>query len=507
VLELDELVEKYIDRYRDKLKDLDLEVLTQKLLDEIDLDADNVKEVLDKIKLFVGYEFYGDYYDDERAIALEINDLERALELDFLPEDEKDRIRREIERLKRRIKVDRRVRVKAKRKRKIRTVPILEVTKILKLRDYQRDAKGKWLERRRGIIVMPTGTGKTYVAISIIQDYLRENKRVAVVVPTIPLMRQWRQKLKEYGIECGLFYSRKKESYRVTIFVLKSALLYVDKLRRYDLIIFDEVHHLASKQCIKVLETVKDKDLLGLTASLERFDKRHYLILRYMPICCYMSLSEARERGIVATRVRVIEVPAELTIEEYKRYNEIESRIKLLIASSDSIEDVEDELTPLLTLRRLICSNSRNKVSLVLEICRSLPDRIILFSESIFSIESLFTHLMRNNVSARVYHSLIPLSKRKMVLELWKKNRFKVLLACRALDEGIDVPEVRNCIILCSSLSVRQLIQRLGRVLRPKRDVVNIYVIYAKHTYEERVKEEVKRLLKVKGLDESLLYE
>jgi len=501
VLELDEIVEKYIDRYKDKLKDLDLEVLTQKLLDEIDLDAGNVKEVLDKIKLFVGYEFYEDYTDEE-AIALEINDLERALELDFLPDDEKDRIRREIESLKRKIerRVSERVRVKAKRRRKIRTVPILEVTKVLRLRDYQVEAKSKWFERRRGVIIMPTGTGKTYVAISIIQDYLKGNKRIAVIVPTIPLMRQWKSKLKEYGIESGLFYSRKKETYKVTIFVLKSALLYVNKLRRYDLIIFDEVHHLASKQYIEILNIVKDKDLLGLTASLERFDRRHYLILRYMPIVYYMSLSEARERGVVATRVRVVEVPTELTTEEYERYNEVESRIKLLIASSDSIEDVEDELTPLLTLRRLICSNSRNKVSLVLDICRSLPDRTILFSESIFSIESLFTHLMRNNVSARVYHSLMPLSKRKMVLELWRKNRFKVLLACRALDEGIDVPEVRNCIILCNSLSVRQLVQRLGRVLRPKRDVVNIYVIYAKNTYEERVKDEVKKLLKVKGL-------
>ena len=499
MLELDE-IEKYIDRYRDKLKDLDLDVLTQKLIDEIDLDADNVKEVLDKIKLFVGYEFYEDYTDDE-ILQMEINDLERALELDFLPEDEKDRIRREVERLKRKIerRVSERVRVKAKRRRKIRTVPILEFTKILRLRDYQRDAKGKWLERRRGVIVMPTGTGKTYVAISIIQDYLKSGKRVAVIVPTIPLMRQWKSKLKEYGIESGLFYSRKKETYKVTIFVLKSALLYVDKLRRYDLIIFDEVHHLASKQCIKILSLVKDKDLLGLTASLERFDKRHYLILRYMPICYYMSLSEARERGIVA-RARVIEVPVELTPSEMSKYLAIESRIRRLVASADRIEEVEDELTPLLTLRRLICSNAENKVNAVLDICKFVDDRVILFSESIFSIERLFTVLMRSRVSARVYHSLMPLSKRKMTLELWRKNRFKVLLACRALDEGIDVPEVRNCIILCNSLSVRQLVQRLGRVLRPKRDVVNIYVIYAKNTYEERVKDEVKKLLKVKGL-------
>ena len=87
------------------------------------------------------------------------------------------------------------------------------------------------------------------------------------------------------------------------------------------------------------------------------------------------------------------------------------------------------------------------------------------------------------------------------MLELWKKNRFKVLLTCRCLDEGIDVPEVKNAIILCNPLAIRQMVQRLGRVLRPKgSSVATVYVIYAKYTYEERVKEEVKRPLKVKGL-------
>jgi len=140
--------------------------------------------------------------------------------------------------------------------------------------------------------------------------------------------------------------------------------------------------------------------LLGLTASLERFDKRHYLILRYTPIVYYMSLSEARERGVVA-RARVIEVPVELTPSEMSKYLSIESRIRRLVASADRIEEVEDELTPLLTLRRLICSNAENKVNAVLDLCKSVDDRVILFSESIFSVERLFTVLMRSRVSAR----------------------------------------------------------------------------------------------------------
>ena len=139
--------------------------------------------------------------------------------------------------------------------------------------------------------------------------------------------------------------------------MLKSALLYVDKLRRYDLIILDEVHHLASRDSIRILNTVKDKDLLGLTASLERFDKRHYLILKYMPIVYYMPLSE----GIVA-KARGIEISVRLTPEEMAKYSSVESRIRSLVTSADKIEDIEDKLTPLLTLRRLICSNAKNKV-------------------------------------------------------------------------------------------------------------------------------------------------
>jgi superfamily II DNA or RNA helicase len=112
---------------------------------------------------------------------------------------------------------------------------------------------------------------------------------------------------------------------------------------------------------------------------------------------------------------------------------------------------------------------------------------VIVFSGSIESIEELKKYLIENGVSAETYHSQKPESVRDSIFAEWGRG-FRVLLAVRALDEGVDVPEVKTGIIIASGKEVRQLVQRQGRLIRPVQGKkARLYVVYAEGTYEYEI--------------------
>jgi len=82
----------------------------------------------------------------------------------------------------------------------------------LELRDYQKEAIEKWKQRgQKGILVLPTGTGKTYIALAVIKEELEQSGKIAVIVPTIVLAHQWQAKIYQYiGIKPTLYYTHEK---------------------------------------------------------------------------------------------------------------------------------------------------------------------------------------------------------------------------------------------------------------------------------------------------------
>jgi superfamily II DNA or RNA helicase len=210
----------------------------------------------------------------------------------------------------------------------------------------------------------------------------------------------------------------------------------------------------------------------------------------------------AVENGYVS-QVDIIPVPAPLTSEERKMYREIEeklNRVKIELddakaRSLPSVAKLDRLLKILLNKRRQILSKIPSKRAKVLEIVRSVEDdRILVFSESIESVEELKKYLIENGVTAETYHSQKPEHVRDTIFANWGKT-FRVLLAVRALDEGVDVPEVKVGVIIASGKETRQLVQRLGRLIRPvagKR--ARVYVVYAEGTYEFEI------FLKLRGI-------
>jgi DNA repair helicase RAD25 len=154
-------------------------------------------------------------------------------------------------------------------------IPCPELQSSVVLRGYQNQALDAWIANgNRGIIVLPTGSGKTLVGIKAISVL---NTPTIVIAPTLDLVDQWRTRLKkEFKTEVGVLGGGEWDIKAVTVSTYDSAYIHADKLgNKFGLIIFDEVHHLPATGYRNIAEMFASPYRMGLTATLEREDGLH----------------------------------------------------------------------------------------------------------------------------------------------------------------------------------------------------------------------------------------
>jgi superfamily II DNA or RNA helicase len=367
----------------------------------------------------------------------------------------------------------------------------------IQLRRYQLEALEAW--RRSGaygMVVLPTGTGKTWIGLEAIRRELERGGWAAVIVPTITLAHQWADRVRRHlRVRPALFYGEEKDIAPVTVFVVNSAYLNRDLLDRFSLVVIDEAHHMAAPKWGEILPLLDGKRVLGLTATPERAP---------LPVVYYMSVPRARAEGAVAP-VRIVPVFVPLAPDERARYLEVEEALRKAALALESarrrrdrwaVRELEERVHKLANLRKRLVSLARAKFAALAGVAlRHRGEKVLVFTESIESAELAVRVLRRAGVPARAYHSQLSPQERRALLQLWGRG-FGVLVAVRCLDEGIDVPECGVGAIVASGKSTRQLVQRLGRIIRPhpgKREAV-MYVIAAAGTYEHEVVSKLARI-------------
>ena len=163
----------------------------------------------------------------------------------------------------------------------VQQLPPLETLKsTVQLRSYQESALSRWRRNEnRGVLVLPTAAGKTYIALKAV-EILRT--QTMIVVPTLDLIDQWRSRIREcLGVESGAVGGGENNVRMITVATYDSAYLQAAFLgNRFRLIVFDEVHHLASPSYIQIAEMYTAPYRMGLTATYERIDERHQLLPR-----------------------------------------------------------------------------------------------------------------------------------------------------------------------------------------------------------------------------------
>ncbi len=373
----------------------------------------------------------------------------------------------------------------------------LEVRFEGELRSYQREAVESWAGNSyRGLVVLPTGAGKTIVAL-----YAMAVLRVPtlVVVYTREQLLEWSEKIRRFlrlgpGVRVGLFYGDRKDVAEITLATYQSAYRYVDVLRsRFGLLVVDEAHHLPADKFKLIASSVLAPYRLGLTATPYRDDGRHVELFALMGGVVYeKSLSELEQEGYVAS-FTVIPVLVSLSGDERARYRELRRRYlayargrtvkELVRAAAAGDESARRALQLLNDMRRLLAFSKAKleEAKRIVEEERARGSKIIVFTQYVEQAEKL-----GKMIGAPVITGKTDKTRRRLVFELFKKGRFNVIVFTTVGDEGIDVPDANVGVVLSGTSSRRQFIQRLGRLLRPAPGkTAKLYYIAVKGTQEE----------------------
>jgi len=370
------------------------------------------------------------------------------------------------------------------------------------LRPFQVEAYESWVKNNcRGTIIAPTGTGKTIIAGYAIRKL---NVPTLIVCPTERILKMWIERLREkFGLYASAFYGGSKKIGRITVTIYNTvSMIHPELLDSFNLIVLDEVHHAGSEVFSSIIHRLSDgHNVMALTATLKREDERHMIIMSKLPVVYCLDLATAIKHRLVAP-VEVIPIGVDMNERERREYTEIKrkiSNVKNALKTLNGDEErrrLERQLKIYINQRRILLSRLQAKKEAVYNIAlKHLGERILVFSESIESIEALKKYLLERGMRAETYHSNKPESIRDLIFKRWG-TEFNVLLSCRALDEGVDVPECGIAVMIASGMSVRQLVQRKGRIMRPREGkIAKLYVVYAYGSVEAKIPIRVKAIL------------
>jgi superfamily II DNA or RNA helicase len=265
------------------------------------------------------------------------------------------------------------------------------------------------------------------------------------------------------------------------------------------MLVVDECHRAGAEQSRDAL-LGSFVATLGLSATPEReYDQglTDVLVPRLGPIIFDYTYVEAAADGVIAPFGLVnIEVP--LTRGEGDEYEKLSRRVSMAWRAYKAGKVDETRVKILLRRRALLSAKARRRVPVAVSLVDAhRGSRIVIFHEGIAEAEEIAALLAERKHNVTLYHSKIASAMRRDNLRLFRRGRFQVLVSCRALDEGVNVPETEIGIIASSTASTRQRIQRLGRVLRPApgKQAATVYTLFATKVEEERLRTEAQGLI------------
>ena len=347
--------------------------------------------------------------------------------------------------------------------------------------DHQAGAIQAWKDAgMRAVVVLPTGSGKTFVAQLAMEE---AGRSTMVIVPTIDLLNQWSGILeKAFDQEIGLLGGGYHEIKHITVSTYDSACLHMDRLGdRFGLLIFDEVHHLPGELYQQAALASIAPYRLGLTATYERSDGKEKVLDKLVGNVAFRkSIKELSGHVLADYQVHTLEVP--MTEEDQQSYEKAREHYrgfvsskgirmssvdgwKRFLAETSRSEEGREAFKAYHTQKKLALVHQA-KLDRLYELCNQHHDDLVLIftndNDSVYEISERM-------LSPAITHQT-PIKERKEILERFNEGSYRTIVTSKVLNEGVDVPEARVAIILSGSGSVREHVQRLGRILRRSED-------------------------------------
>jgi len=326
------------------------------------------------------------------------------------------------------------------------TTQLIEVKERVKLRDYQQEAVNYWLEERLGVVGLPTGSGKTIVAIDIISQL---RCKTIIFVPTRTLVLQWYERLKRYFKDVGVYPDNGLAPITITTYQqFRKASIF----NEFGLAVFDEGHHLPADKWWSIAKRNLFPYRLILTATPYRQDKNHRILLWYVKRRAFIKKYDelAREGWLAPLDINVIIIPPrnkERLLQLYELYNSLRGVSKRTASIKAQIRRLEEEDENKDKLIRYLVDKHRN-------------DKILIFTDYLSHAQKLAKLLHSPKITGQEDDK-----ERKLAIEQFKKQGRLILTS--AGEEGLDLPDA-NVLIMLNVPTPLRLIQRIGRVARPK---------------------------------------
>ncbi|MDO4523563.1 MAG: DEAD/DEAH box helicase [Eubacteriales bacterium] len=408
------------------------------------------------------------------------------------------------------------------------------------LYQWQKECLHRWfLNKGRGIVQAVTGAGKTRLALAAADrmDKKCQGKLlVRIVVPTAALMRQWKKVLQEHGVSsislCGagqspdisckyIIYIANSARYRLARQILREL-----KEKKPVLLIADECHHYSSEQnqlIFEFLPHIKEMAAqfysLGLTATLPDGENGRYLASVLGRKIYHYSMREAAKAKTVC-HYDIFHIGLSFLGEEAQSYQELTDRMLVIyrtmqskgLIGADSISryDLFEQLRAMthsknakiaqLASSYLQLSYKRKELVCLAAtripcVCRliellGIREKIMIFGERISQVEELYKYL-NEQYPGRVgrYHYQMGKQANHNALQRFHEGEYRILITCKAVDEGVDVPDIAVGIVLSGTSVQRQRIQRLGRIVRTAegKERAALYYLHLSDSSEEQM--------------------
>ena len=374
----------------------------------------------------------------------------------------------------------------------------------MKLREWQAKAFPLWWAKKRGIVKVVTGGGKTVFAIHCLTKYLEENKNhsIFIVVPSIALLDQWYEGLQKDFNEKDIALNGGGEHLehlsRINISTIDSVKNIIEQFdASKTLLIVDECHKIGTEKRGEVL-TNNWHATLGLSATPERdYDDNFYIIIRKIlgDIIFDYDYIDAREDEVIVN-FKLLYAYAAMTQDEEEKYKKFTKSIQRRAATIGGNDMNDYPLKMLIFNRARMVKNSKNRIPFGIELLQKHKrDSWIVFTENKKQAKEFNKIINTKGYKSAIYNTDLDNAEREENLNNFKNGNLNVLVSCTALDEGFDMPEADGAMILSASSSKRQRIQRMGRVLRITANKQNalIVTVYSSKTEFDKLREESNR--------------
>jgi len=348
-------------------------------------------------------------------------------------------------------------------------------------RPFQTEALAAWeKEKGRGVVVLPTGAGKTHVAMMAIEKKMRAT---LVVAPTLDLVRQWYDLLgATFGSPIGLVGGGSHEVHALTVTTYDSAHIHMEHLgARFGLVVFDECHHLPSEAYALAARACLAPFRLGLTATPERADAKDALLCELVGKIVYRKDIVDLSGDYLAdydTHVLYVDLsPEERAAYERERaiyrgflgkngirMQDPDGWRTFIVRASRSAEG-RRAMDAFYTQRRIALAAPGKLDYLATLLTRHARDRMLVFTQ-----DNATAYAIAKRFLLPIITHQTRVKERSNILAALKDRTYGAVVTSKVLNEGVDVPEANVAVVLSGSGSVREHVQRLGRILRKGKD-------------------------------------